>query len=221
MSSKVRIVEMGPRDGLHNEKQPVSTEIKLQLIHRLAEAGLKDIEATSFVSPKWVPQMADHTEVMAGLKSLTGLSLPVLTPNFKGFEAAAAAGAREVAVFAAASEAFSQRNINCSIKESLQRFKPIFAAASARGMRVRGYVSCVVACPYEGQISPEKVAEVASELRDMGCYEVSLGDCESIVRSSLVRRAKPPRAIGFKSACSREQTFRMPTKTCFRSSCVN
>ena len=176
MSSKVRIVEMGPRDGLQNEKQPVATETKLELIHRLARAGLKDIEATAFVSPKWVPQMADHLAVMAGLKSMTGVNLPVLTPNIKGFEAAAAAGAREVAVFASASEAFSQRNINCSVAESLERFEPILAMASKMGIRVRGYVSCAVACPYDGPIEPEQVAQVAADMLDMGCYEISVAD---------------------------------------------
>lgn len=196
MNAKVRIVEMGPRDGLQNEKQPLSTETKLELIRRLAQAGLKDIEATAFVSPKWVPQMADHLEVMAGLKSMVGVNLPVLTPNLKGFEAAAAAGAREVAVFASASEAFSQRNINCSIAESLERFEPIFAAAAGKGVRVRGYVSCTVGCPYQGPVEPDQVAQVAADLRAMGCYEVSVADTigvgtpRSIVRmlESVARR---------------------------------
>jgi len=188
MSSKVKIVEVGPRDGLQNEKLVVSTDTKLQLIGRLAQAGLKDIEVTSFVSPKWVPQMADHLEIMAGLKSMTGLNLAVLTPNLKGFESAASAGAREVAVFASASEAFSQRNINCSIAESVERFKPILAASSGSGIKVRGYVSCVIACPYEGPVSPERVAEVVVQLRDMGCYEVSLGDTIGVgTPASIVR----------------------------------
>jgi hydroxymethylglutaryl-CoA lyase len=176
MMDKVRIVEVGPRDGLQNEKQAVSTATKLQLIERLAAAGLRDIEATSFVSPKWVPQMADHAAVMAGLKRHPGVSYPVLAPNLKGFEAAVAAGATEVAVFAAASEAFSQKNINCSIAESIDRFVPVFEAARQHGVKVRGYVSCVVACPYDGAIAPDKVAEVAARLHELGSYEVSLGD---------------------------------------------
>ncbi|WP_043462369.1 hydroxymethylglutaryl-CoA lyase [Azohydromonas australica] len=174
--SKVRIVEVAPRDGLQNEKQPIPTATKLELIERLAAAGLRDIEATSFVSPKWVPQMADHAEIMARLKRHAGVNYPVLAPNLKGFEAAVAAGATEVAVFAAASEAFSQKNINCSIAESIDRFVPVFEAARQHGVKVRGYVSCVVACPYDGAIAPEKVAEVAARLHELGSYEVSLGD---------------------------------------------
>jgi len=175
----VRLVEMGPRDGLQNEPQAVPTATKLALIRRLAAAGLRDIEATAFVSPKWVPQMADHREVMtavAAMPELRGCHVPVLTPNLKGYEAAVAAGAREVAVFAAASESFSRRNINCSIAESIDRFDPIFAAARDQGIRVRGYVSVVVACPYEGEVSPEQTAAVAAELHARGAYEVSLGD---------------------------------------------
>ncbi len=186
---RVRIVEVGPRDGLQNEKQPVATATKLELIRRLAAAGLRTIEATAFVSPKWVPQMADHAELMAALpgalasladlpdaSAAPALNLPVLTPNLKGYEAAVAAGAKEVAVFGAASESFSQRNINCSIAESIERFGPIFDAARRDGVRVRGYVSCVVACPYEGPIAPAQVAAVAAELDARGAYEVSLGD---------------------------------------------
>ncbi|RJG03987.1 hydroxymethylglutaryl-CoA lyase [Noviherbaspirillum sedimenti] len=172
-------MEVGPRDGLQNEKEVVSTATKLELIERLAKAGLQDIEAASFVSPKWVPQMADHAEIMAGLPSAErypNVNYSVLTPNLKGFEAAAAAGAREVAVFAAASEGFSQKNINCSIAESLERFVPIFEAAKQQGIRVRGYVSCVVACPYDGPVAPEKVAQVAARLLELGSYEISLGD---------------------------------------------
>ena len=179
MTSRVRLVEVGPRDGLQNEKQIVTTATKLELIERLAKAGLKDIEAASFVSPKWVPQMADHAEIMAALPSASlypGVNYPVLTPNLKGFEAAAAAGAKEVAVFAAASEGFSQKNINCSIAESIERFAPIFVEAHKANIRVRGYVSCVVRCPYDGDIAPEKVAEVSARLRDAGAYEISLGD---------------------------------------------
>ena len=172
----VRIVEMGPRDGLQNEKQIVSTETKVELIARLGAAGLQAIEATSFVSPRWVPQMGDAADVMARIERLPGVSYPVLTPNLQGFEAALAAGAGEVAVFAAASESFSRKNINCTIAESLARFEPVMAAARTAGVRVRGYVSCVLGCPYEGDIRPEAVADVAATLFAMGCYEVSLGD---------------------------------------------
>jgi hydroxymethylglutaryl-CoA lyase len=150
--------------------------VKLELIERLADAGLPAVEATAFVSPKWIPQMADHTEVLAGIRRRPGVSYPVLTPNLKGFEAARAAGATEVAVFGAASESFSRKNINCTIAESLERFRPVTAAARAAGIKVRGYISCVLGCPYEGEIAPAKVAEVARALHDMGCYEISLGD---------------------------------------------
>ena len=172
----VRIVEVAPRDGLQNEKQIVSTDTKIDFIRRLAESGLKTIEATAFVAPKWVPQMADHAEVLRALPRAQGVTYPVLVPNMRGFEAAVAAGATEVAVFAAASETFSQRNINCSMAESLERFAPIFAAAKAAGIAVRGYVSCALGCPYEGEVEPSKVVEVASALFDSGCYEISLGD---------------------------------------------
>ena len=176
LPARVRIVDVGPRDGLQNEKGEVPTAVKLELIERLADAGLQAIEATAFVSPKWIPQMADHTEVLERIRRKPGVSYPVLTPNLKGFEAARAAGATEVAVFGAASEAFSRKNINCSIAESLSRFRPVVEAADKSGIRVRGYISCVVACPYEGEVPPAKVAEVAGALYDMGCYEVSLGD---------------------------------------------
>jgi len=172
----VRIVEVGPRDGLQNEPGEVPTEVKLELIERLAAAGLASVEATAFVSPKWVPQMADHTEVLERLRRKPGVSYPVLTPNLKGFEAARAAGATEVAIFGAASEAFSRKNINCSIAESLERFRPVAEAAKKNSVKVRGYVSCVLGCPYEGDVAPHRVAEVAGALHDMGCYEVSLGD---------------------------------------------
>src|SRR6266446_7720906 len=172
----VRIVEVGPRDGLQNEPGEVSTDVKIQLIERLADAGLAAVEATAFVSPKWIPQMADHTEVLERLRRKPGVSYPVLTPNLKGFEAARAAGAQEVAVFGAASEAFSKKNINCSIAESLERFRPIVSEARKNQIGVRGYVSCVLGCPYEGEVKPGRVAEVAGALFDMGCYEVSLGD---------------------------------------------
>jgi hydroxymethylglutaryl-CoA lyase len=176
LPKKVRIVEVGPRDGLQNEKAQVPTKVKLELIGRLADAGLQAIEATAFVSPKWIPQMADHTEVLEGIVRKPGVSYPVLTPNLKGFQAALAAGATEVAVFGAASEAFSKRNINCSIAESLERFRPVADAAREAGVKVRGYISCVLGCPYEGEIAPAKVAEVARALHAMGCYEISLGD---------------------------------------------
>ena len=176
MAERVRIVEVGPRDGLQNEPGALPTALKVELIERLADAGLPAIEATAFVSPKWVPQMADHTEVLERIRRKPGVSYPVLTPNLKGFEAAKAAGATEVAIFGAASEAFSRKNINCSIAESLDRFRPIADQAKAHGIKVRGYVSCVVGCPYEGEIAPARVAEVAGALYEMGCYEVSLGD---------------------------------------------
>ncbi len=176
LPSKVRIVDVGPRDGLQNEKQPVPTATKIELIRRLGAAGLKTIEATAFVSPKWVPQMADNAEVLKAIEKLPDVAYPVLTPNMKGFEAALAAGAKEVAVFGAASEAFSQKNINCSIAESLERFRPIVEAAKAADVRVRGYVSCVLGCPYDGRVLPSAVADVAQALFEMGCYEVSLGD---------------------------------------------
>jgi hydroxymethylglutaryl-CoA lyase len=173
---RVRIVEVGPRDGLQNEKAEVPTRVKLELIERLADAGLPAVEATAFVSPKWIPQMADHTEVLEGIRRKPGVSYPVLTPNLKGFHAAQAAGATEVAVFGAASESFSKKNINCSVAESLERFRPVAQAASAARIKVRGYISCVLGCPYEGEIAPEKVAAVAQALHEMGCYEISLGD---------------------------------------------
>ena len=176
MPDAVRLVEVGPRDGLQNERGEVPTEVKIELIERLADAGLPAVEATAFVSPKWIPQMADHTEVLERIRRKPGVSYPVLTPNLKGFEAARAAGATEVAIFGAASEAFSKKNINCSIAESLERFEPVVKAAQKENIRVRGYVSCVLGCPYEGEIKPERVAEVAGALYAMGCYEVSLGD---------------------------------------------
>jgi len=176
MKSSVRIVDVGPRDGLQNEPQEVPTAVKIELIERLADAGLPAVEATAFVSPKWVPQMADHTEVLERVRRKPGVDYPVLAPNLKGFESARAAGATEVAVFAAASEAFSKKNINCSIAESLDRFRPVTGAAKAANIKVRGYVSCVLGCPYEGEIAPQRVADVAKALYEMGCYEVSLGD---------------------------------------------
>ncbi|MDH5433729.1 MAG: hydroxymethylglutaryl-CoA lyase [Gammaproteobacteria bacterium] len=176
MPDKANIVEVGLRDGLQNETVSVPTEIKLQLIEMLIDSGLTTIEATSFVSPKWVPQMADHNEVMAALPQTDKVNFPVLTPNIKGFENAVAAGAKEVAVFAAASESFSQKNINCSIEESFQRFEPIIQAAKQNNIKVRGYISCVLGCPYEGDIEVTKVKAVADHLYQAGCYQISLGD---------------------------------------------
>ncbi|TRY32563.1 hydroxymethylglutaryl-CoA lyase [Aliiglaciecola sp. M165] len=173
---KVKIVEVGPRDGLQNEKQPVSLQSKLTLIDELASAGLNVIEAGSFVSPKWVPQMADSGEIFRQMKRHSGVTYTALTPNLKGFEAALEADVDEVAVFGAASEAFSQKNINCSIDESLQRFQPLVELANQKDIKVRGYLSCVLGCPYEGEIAPQKVADVAQKLLKMGCYEISLGD---------------------------------------------
>ena len=172
----VRIVDVGPRDGLQNEAVTLPAATKIELIARLAEAGLTAIEAGSFVSPKWVPQMADSAAVLTGIARRPGVTYPVLVPNLQGLEAAIGAGASEVAVFAAASESFSRRNINCSIDESLDRFAPVMERAAALGIRVRGYVSCVLGCPYEGEIAADAVAHVAKRLRDLGCYEISLGD---------------------------------------------
>lgn len=174
--SRVRVVEVGPRDGLQNEPVTVPADVKVALIEALAGAGVTTIEAGSFVSPRWVPQMADTADVLARLRSMPGVSLPVLVPNLQGLDRALAAGVREVAVFGAASESFSRRNINCSIAESLDRFAPVAGAARAAGLRVRGYVSCVLGCPYEGDVSADAVAKVAAALLAMGCYEISLGD---------------------------------------------
>jgi hydroxymethylglutaryl-CoA lyase len=176
LPNKVKIVEVGPRDGLQNEKQIVLLEIKIELINRLAAAGVSIIEAGSFVSPKWVPQMADSDKVLAGISRKAGVVYPVLVPNMRGLEAAVAANVEEIAVFGAASESFSKKNINCSIDESLERFIPVCESALAKGLRVRGYVSCVLGCPYEGEINPAAVADVAKKLLHMGCYEISLGD---------------------------------------------
>jgi len=176
LPTHVKIVEVGPRDGLQNEKQPVSAEDKIALIEQLANAGVSYIESGSFVSPKWVPQMATSAEIFEKLNKKTGVTYAALTPNMRGFEGAMAVNADEVAIFGAASESFSQKNINCSIEESLDRFIPIMAAAKAANVKVRGYVSCALGCPYEGEIDPEKVALVAKKLYNMGCYEISLGD---------------------------------------------
>ncbi len=173
---RVRVIEVGPRDGLQNESQPVPTATKIALIERLQRAGVQHLEATSFVSPKWVPQLADAAEVMAGLTRAPGVTVAVLTPNMKGLEAALAAGAHEVVVFSAASEAFAQRNIHCSIAESIERFRPVVRAALDAGLGVRGSISCAVGCPYEGDIAPERVAEVAARYRDLGVVDVSVAD---------------------------------------------
>lgn len=176
MGEHVTIFEMSPRDGLQNEKTPVATSDKIKLVDQLSGCGFSKIEVTSFVSPKWVPQMADAAQVMAGIKRIAGVSYTALTPNLRGFEAALAAGADEVAVFASASEGFSQKNINCSIAESLQRFAPVLEAAMSAQLPVRGYVSCVTDCPYDGPVSPDQVGWISGRLVEMGCYEVSLGD---------------------------------------------
>ena len=172
----VKIVEVGPRDGLQNEPQSIPTDVKVALIERLADAGLPAVEAAAFVSAKWVPQMADGADVMARIRRKPGVAYPVLVPNLQGFAAAVAAGAAEIAVFGAASETFSRKNINSSIAVSLERFRPVIEAARAADVRVRGYVSCVLGCPYEGDVAPAAVASVAGALHALGCYEVSLGD---------------------------------------------
>lgn len=172
----MRIVEVGARDGLQNETRLVETEVKVQLVHDLVDAGLRSVEVTAFVSPKWVPQLGDASAVMSAVQKKRGVSYPVLVPNVKGFKAALAAGAEEVAVFAAATETFSQKNVNCSIQQSLDRFKTVTTLARSHGVKVRGYVSCVAGCPYEGAVAPDAVANVAFKLYEMGCYEISLGD---------------------------------------------
>jgi hydroxymethylglutaryl-CoA lyase len=176
LPEQVRIVEVGPRDGLQNEPEAVPVAVRVELVDRLGAAGLPAVEAGSFVSPKWVPQMADTDRVLAGIIRRPGTAHPVLVPNARGLEAALAAGVEEIAVFAAASETFSRKNINCSIAESLERFAPVCATALERGLRVRGYVSCVLGCPYEGYVDPAVVARVAADLAALGCYEISLGD---------------------------------------------
>lgn len=176
LPARVKMVEVGPRDGLQNEERSVPTTVKVELIGRLAAAGLTTIEAGSFVSPAAVPRMADTADVLCGIPSSSSLRLPVLVPNLKGLERALAAGAKEIAVFASASETFSQRNIRCSIAESLERYRQVAAEALGHGMAVRGYVSCALGCPFEGEIPPAAVAGVAEALLRMGCYEISLGD---------------------------------------------
>ena len=174
--SSVQLIDVGPRDGLQNEKQPVPAEVKIELVHRLQAAGLRGIEVTSFVSPKWVPQMADNAQVMAGLQRQSGVCYSVLTPNLQGFEAALASQPDEIVVFAAASEAFSRKNINCSIAESIDRFAPVVQAALAAGLRVRGAMSCTVGCPYEGEIAPESVGTLAGLMRGIGVQHIGVAD---------------------------------------------
>ena len=189
LPAKVKLVDVGPRDGLQNEKEPVPADIKVALVHRLQDAGLKNIEVTSFVSPKWVPQMADAAEVMAGIQRKPGVRYSVLTPNMKGFEAALASKPDEIVVFGAASEAFSQRNINCSIGESIERFAPVVAAARENGIRVRGAISCTVGCPYEGEIAPERVEMVARLMKQIGVQEVGVCDTIGVGTPVKVQRA--------------------------------
>ena len=191
--SRVKLVDVGPRDGLQNEKEPVPAAVKIELVHRLQEAGLRDIEVTSFVSPKWVPQMADAADVMAGIQRKAGVRYSVLTPNMKGFEAAVQPARElwpdEIVVFAAASEAFSQRNINCSIAESIERFQPVVAAARARNIHVRGAISCTVGCPYEGEIAPERVEMVARLLKGIGVQHIGIADTIGVGTPVKVQRA--------------------------------
>jgi hydroxymethylglutaryl-CoA lyase len=187
--SKVKIVEVGPRDGLQNEKQPVPAEIKIGLVHRLQDAGLTDIEVTSFVSPKWVPQLGDAAQVMAGIQRRPGVRYSVLTPNLKGFEGAVASGADEIVVFGAASEAFSQKNINCSIDESIERFAPVVEAALAQGIAVRGAISCAVGCPIEGEVAPERVERVARLMKRLGVQHLGVADTIGVGTPRKVQRA--------------------------------
>ncbi|MEY4978831.1 MAG: Hydroxymethylglutaryl-CoA lyase YngG [Pseudomonadota bacterium] len=185
----VRLIDVGPRDGLQNEKQPVPAAVKIELVHRLQAAGLKEIEVTSYVSPKWVPQMADNHEVMQGITRQNGVRYSVLTPNLKGFEAALADRPDEIVVFGAASEAFSQKNINCSIAESIERFAPVVQAALAAGIPVRGAMSCTVGCPYEGEIAPERVAYLAGLMRGIGVQRVDVADTIGVGTPLKVQRA--------------------------------
>ncbi len=187
--SRVKIVDVGPRDGLQNEKQPVPAAVKIGLVHRLQDAGLRDIEVTSFVSPKWVPQMADAAEVLAGLERRPDVRYSVLTPNLKGFEGALAAGVGEIVVFGAASEAFSQKNINCSIAESIERFAPVVEAARAHGIYVRGSMSCAVGCPYEGDIAPERLGYLAKLMKGIGVQHVGVADTIGVGTPRKIQRA--------------------------------
>ena len=186
---KVKLVDVGPRDGLQNEKQPVPAAVKIELVHRLQAAGLKDIEVTSFVSPKWVPQMADNAEVMAGISRQPDVRYSVLTPNLQGFEAALKSKPDEIVVFGAASEAFSQKNINCSIAESIERFAPVVQAARAAGIFVRGAMSCTVGCPYEGEVAPERVGYLAGLMKGIGVQHVGVADTIGVGTPLKVQRA--------------------------------
>ena len=189
LPKRVKLVDVGPRDGLQNEKQPVPAAVKIELVHRLQEAGLREIEVTSFVSPKWVPQMADNAEVMAGIQRQSGVRYSVLTPNLQGFEAAVKTQPDEIVVFGAASEAFSQKNINCSIAESIERFRPVVQAALAAGIAVRGAMSCTVGCPYEGEVAPERVAYLAGLLKGIGVQRVDVADTIGVGTPRKVQRA--------------------------------
>lgn len=189
LPTQVRLIDVGPRDGLQNEKQPVPAAVKIELVHRLQAAGLKEIEVTSYVSPKWVPQMADNHEVMAGMTRQAGVRYSVLTPNFKGYEAAAADRPDEIVVFGAASEAFSQKNINCSIAESIERFAPVVQAALAAGIAVRGAMSCTVGCPYEGEIAPERVGYLAGLMKGIGVQRVDVADTIGVGTPKKVQAA--------------------------------
>ena len=193
LPSRVKLVDVGPRDGLQNEKSPVPASIKIELVHRLQDAGLKEIEVASFVSPKWVPQMADNAEVMAGIRRMPGVRYSVLTPNLQGLEAAMKPARElwpdEIVVFGAASEAFSQRNINCSIAESIERFRPVAASARANGIYVRGAISCTVGCPYEGEIAPERVDMVARLMKDIGVQHIGVADTIGVGTPGKVQRA--------------------------------
>lgn len=187
--ARVQLIDVGPRDGLQNEKQPVPAAVKIELVHRLQDAGLKEIEVTSFVSPKWVPQMGDNVEVMAGITRRADVRYSVLVPNLKGWEAAVASKPDEIVVFGAASEAFSQKNINCSIAESIERFAPVVAAARAAGIRVRGAMSCTVGCPYEGEVAPERVGMLAKLMKDIGVQRVDVADTIGVGTPRKVQRA--------------------------------
>ena len=189
LPTRVHLVDVGPRDGLQNEKQPVPAAIKIELVQRLQDAGLKEIEVTSYVSPKWVPQMADNAEVMAGITRKSGVLYSVLTPNMKGFEAAVTSRPDEIVVFGAASEAFSQKNINCSIAESIERFAPVVRAALDAGIAVRGAMSCTVGCPYEGEIAPEKVGYVAGLMKNIGVQRVDVADTIGVGTPIKVQKA--------------------------------
>jgi hydroxymethylglutaryl-CoA lyase len=195
LPSRVKIVEVGPRDGLQNEQETIPAAVKIGLIDRLTDAGFVNIEAASFVSPKWVPQMATSAEVMAGIRRKPGVVYSALVPNLKGFEAALVAKADEVVIFGAASEAFSQRNINCSIAESIERFREVAEAAKANGLRLRGAVSCALGCPYQGEVSPESAADVVRRLRDLGCDEIDIADTIGVatprkVQATIERAAR-------------------------------